>query len=206
MPEFLTGIELKPTDVKGPLAAFQHTIFQNREDFRKLVAAINNEIENSPLLEAVVTKVFDKWWPDLESNVAKILAAQPMSQLEERSEPDILKEILELSRYIARHTRTKEEDQQVEADLHKMKKLLNLPVEELGLNAGTLQPILRMGIRNIGTLSTYSENLFEKGGFSRKSIDEIQRKLRGLGLSLGMMYQHDLFDDVLHPVKLPDTN
>lgn len=65
--------QLKPADVKGPLASFQHTVF-NREDFRKLIAGINKQAEEQ-LSEVVITKIFDKWWDELESSISKILAS-----------------------------------------------------------------------------------------------------------------------------------
>jgi len=190
--------QLKPTDVKGPLAGFQHTIFK-RDDFKKLVKSVNSEIENNPLPEAVVSKVFDKWWPDLESNISKNLAADPVAEREERSESDMLKEILELSRSIARHTRG--QDDEFVTDLYKMRQLLRMSISELGLSRGTLQLLLRRGIRTIGPLSERTEIDLRKSGISEKCITEIRSKLENLGLSLGMSYQNDLFEDILHSIK-----
>lgn len=89
--------ELTPAVIKQPLAQFQHTIL-TKEDVKKLITTINDKIEH-PLPEKTLNSVFDKNWPDLET---KIKAIAPLSKTEtkkqERSERDLLEEILELTR------------------------------------------------------------------------------------------------------------
>jgi hypothetical protein len=180
--------QLKPTDVKGPLAGFQHTIF-GPEDFKKLVAAINNEVEQSQLSEMVITKVFNKWWPDLESNVTRILTSNSVPAPEERSESDILKEILELTRYVARNTKEAIED---DPDFDKLRQLLNFPTKELDFSQPTQKKLDRLGLTTVAALSTRTESELAKGGISKAVINEIQKHLSRLGLSLGMTFDDRL--------------
>lgn len=93
------------TDLAGPLKQFQTTEF-NKEDFKKLVAVINNKMDENKLVPKVLDSVFEKWWPELETKVTAILAElDGDSQEPIRSERDLLEEILELSRMTLRGTR-----------------------------------------------------------------------------------------------------
>jgi hypothetical protein len=92
----LFGVD--PSSVTGPLTLFQHTRF-TKEDFKKLVETINSTGGESRLSESVLKTVFEKFWPDLEETVNKILAEYtPADTGEPRQERDILEEILELTR------------------------------------------------------------------------------------------------------------
>lgn len=93
------------TDLAGPLKQFQTTEF-NKEDFRKLVTVINNEMEENRLTPKVLDSVFEKWWPELETKVTAILAElDGDSQEPIRSDRDLMEEILELSRMTMRSAR-----------------------------------------------------------------------------------------------------
>lgn len=92
----LFGIE--PSDVKGPLTSFQATRFI-REDFKRLVTAINGAASDSRLEAPVLDNVFDMWWPRLEEEINTILSSnEKVSKKERRTERDILEELLELTR------------------------------------------------------------------------------------------------------------
>lgn len=100
---------LETTDLKGPLTVFQHTRFQ-KDDFRKLVKAINAAAGDSKLDDAVFDGVFEMWWPKLEEKVNAILGSHKTGDsASNRSERDILEEILELTRINARHKRSPRE-------------------------------------------------------------------------------------------------
>ena len=103
----LFGIEA--TDVKPPLANFQNTQF-NKDDFKKLVDTINKAGKESSLPESVVATVFEKWWPDLESAISKILhTSKGDNRTSIRSDRDILEEILELNRSFSSKNRAESE-------------------------------------------------------------------------------------------------
>lgn len=59
--------DLKPQDVKDPLAMFQATIAE-KEDTRKLIHSINKNLD-AGVVEARLDHLFDKLWPDLEETL-----------------------------------------------------------------------------------------------------------------------------------------
>ncbi|MFY7819834.1 MAG: toll/interleukin-1 receptor domain-containing protein [Rhodoluna sp.] len=91
---------LNATDLTGPLSEFQATNF-NKEDICKLVASINSGMSESKLDTRTFHRVFDKWWPELERDVEKAMTGQSLIPVI-RSNTEILQEVLELTRYIAR--------------------------------------------------------------------------------------------------------
>lgn len=62
---------LKQTDVKGPLAQFQLTVFLKTE-IKKLIVSINNFAGAEGLDPHVIDRVFEKWWDDLEKEIEEI--------------------------------------------------------------------------------------------------------------------------------------
>lgn len=89
---------LDPADVAGPLTVFQSTRF-NRDDFKRLVGTINNAAGDLRLDVAVLDNVFDMWWPELEAEVQAVMGEHRGEAREgQRTERDMLMEILELSR------------------------------------------------------------------------------------------------------------
>jgi hypothetical protein len=89
---------IKDTDLAGPLKQFQTTKF-DKNDFKKLVSAINTNYGENKLQAKVLDSVFEKWWPELEIKVNDIFAK--LDQVDEepiRENRDLLEEILELSR------------------------------------------------------------------------------------------------------------
>jgi len=104
----LFGID--STDLKGPLTTFQTTRFE-KSDFKKLVKSINNSGGDSKLEDPILDQVFEMWWEKLESKVNDILSSHKKpDETENRSERDILEEILELSRLGVKGKRSKRYD------------------------------------------------------------------------------------------------
>jgi hypothetical protein len=88
----LFGVE--PSDVKGPLVQFQAAPFA-RDEMKKAVRMMNQELGPNALTPDVFDSVFDMWWPKLEEMVKNIMAAvQGGAKQSVRSERDILEEIL----------------------------------------------------------------------------------------------------------------
>jgi hypothetical protein len=95
-------IDLGPTEVQGPLAQFQHTAFE-RDDFRRLVATINEQLGDARLSDGRLERVFDKFWPELADKVDEAQRSSPLrTPRPDRSEKAILEEVLDLSRSLAR--------------------------------------------------------------------------------------------------------
>jgi hypothetical protein len=90
--------EIEQTEIKPPLANFQATKFI-KEDFKKLVATINNVAGDSRIDSPVLEKVFNRCWPELEEEVNTILQTHDKGvKPKKRTERDIIEELLELTR------------------------------------------------------------------------------------------------------------
>ena len=88
---------IKPTDLAGPLKQFQATEF-HKADVGKLISVINECLGDDKLPQKTMSLVFDKWWPDLESEIEEILNTQSGPAEPVRSEKEMIEEILQLSR------------------------------------------------------------------------------------------------------------
>lgn len=91
---------LGPSDLTGPLSHLNCATF-NREEVCKTLLAINAQLDETIRMEnQTLEGVFDKWWPDLEQEVAKISSAAGRAQpkLKRREVADMLEEVLEITR------------------------------------------------------------------------------------------------------------
>ncbi|MYB06447.1 MAG: toll/interleukin-1 receptor domain-containing protein [Gemmatimonadetes bacterium] len=91
---------ISSTDLAGPLEHFQATEFK-KKDIRQLLDVINDAIGEKKLASGTLDAVFEKWWPDLETQIGHILAET--GETDETDEPirsdrELLEEVLELSR------------------------------------------------------------------------------------------------------------
>ncbi|MBX3266382.1 MAG: toll/interleukin-1 receptor domain-containing protein [Acidobacteria bacterium] len=104
---FLTDI--RSSDVPQPIGQFQHTSAEKKDALR-LIRTINErlvDVSESPLSTSILDKSFEKHWPDLERRLKEINEEYAESNGDretttgrsgERSERDLLEEILELLR------------------------------------------------------------------------------------------------------------
>lgn len=93
-------IDLKSSELTGPLLQFQATIFE-KEDLRKLMSTLNKCCLEVSLKEELLNKAFDIWWPVLEESLKKIKDDKTDKQIEPKKQSlnnEILEEILELTR------------------------------------------------------------------------------------------------------------
>jgi hypothetical protein len=98
-------LDNEPSDIKGPLADFQHTIF-DKDDIRKLVGGINDQqkiVNEKPLSKQRLDIAFEKYWKDFEDPALKIKSSKE-GKIEikrtKRGNEDILEEILDRLRRI----------------------------------------------------------------------------------------------------------
>lgn len=98
-------IDLNPSDVEFPLAAFQLKTIA-REDVRSLLAMINKSREGITLTDEELAEVFDLRWPQFEKSLSAILKEpeQGKTMSARRSDSELLDEILALTRGIASKT------------------------------------------------------------------------------------------------------
>lgn len=92
-------IDLDPKDLSpGPLTQFQAKHADERGT-RELLHAINKSLGSDAFEEKRLEKHFEKWWPELESELQH-LAPEPTSPAPERSSDDMLAEVLQIARHI----------------------------------------------------------------------------------------------------------
>ena len=89
------------TDLAGPLKQFQTTEFE-KGDIHRLLGVINGRIDENKLPQKTLDTVFEKWWPDLKTNIDQILAEAGEPEEPVRSDRELLEEILQLSRVASR--------------------------------------------------------------------------------------------------------
>lgn len=91
-------IDLKPTDVVGPLKEFQLTK-PDEEDTFKLMRSMNQALGDRALSEDKIKASFSKWWPDLERALKKIPPSEKAVP-KTRDPKEIQEETLEIVRRI----------------------------------------------------------------------------------------------------------
>jgi len=93
-------IDLKPTDIQGPLTHFNHTEF-DKVNMLKLVKTINNQLNNRKVENEKLVKTFELYWPDFEDKIKKAITKNSSNaKTEPRLEESIMEEILETVRNI----------------------------------------------------------------------------------------------------------
>src|SRR5271169_5022778 len=97
-------------------------------------------------------------------------------------------------------TEAKQDDEKA-----KMKKLLNMSVNEIELSVRAANCLNNANITTVGQLAMKTEaEMLKYRNFGKKSLNEIKEKLQQLGLSLGMKFEAGLLDA---PVKeIPENN
>lgn len=90
--------ELINSDLTGPLSTFQTTVF-NKEEFKKLILTLNKQLGDTRISESILEETFEMFFPKLETKITEILKQNiSINSHVERSEREILEEILELTR------------------------------------------------------------------------------------------------------------
>src|SRR5262245_64242786 len=80
-------------------------------------------------------------------------------------------------------------------DKAKMKKLLNMSVNEIEVSVRAANCLNNANITTVGQLAMKSEQeMLKYRNFGKKSLNEIKEKLAALGLSLGMTFEPDLLE------------
>jgi hypothetical protein len=91
-------VDLEVTDIMAPLSSFNHTKY-DKEEIKKLIKDINEMLVEKKLSPEILDNTFDKFWPDFECEFRQIETDDSVKKSDdERSDNDILKEILLLNR------------------------------------------------------------------------------------------------------------
>ncbi|WP_084264785.1 TIR domain-containing protein [Actinomadura macra] len=92
-------LDLNIAELKGPLAQFQATLGQSRDDFARLMKDINDTLGVNQISPERLQRSFEKSWQELNGKFERIKATSPaLSQDKKRSSDDVLAEILVLIR------------------------------------------------------------------------------------------------------------
>lgn len=100
-------LHLSATDVPFPLAQFQG-VSASKDGTYKLLKSIN-EVRNPIMEDERLRRLFEKWWPDLESALAKIPSSVPVVA-QQRTDRALLEEILQLVRQRSAETYGKQQE------------------------------------------------------------------------------------------------
>ena len=94
-----------------------------------------------------------------------------------------------------------EEEQKPQDDeKSKLRKLLNMSVNEIELSVRAANCLNNANITSVGQLAMKTEaEMLKYRNFGKKSLNEIKEKLTGLGLSLGMNIDAALLEPSLEP-------
>lgn len=108
----------------------------------------------------------------------------------------ILKHHLEVFDRVSEETYEFENQQsEVSEEQNKLRKLLNMSVNEIELSVRAANCLNNANITTVGELAMKSEQeMLKYRNFGKKSLNEIKEKLEALGLSLGMKFDERLLD------------
>jgi len=91
-------LDLKISDVTGPLAQFQAVLAGDKEDVFSLVQSLA-VLSSPPVTGERLRRLFDAFWPELENRITDLSSADiGKPRQENRTEREILEEVLVLSR------------------------------------------------------------------------------------------------------------
>lgn len=91
--------DIKPSELKdSPISQFQSTSFV-KDDLKRLIETLNVAASNC-LTEQKLSKTFEVWYPELEQSLTSLVTepSQIDKDYNETEKPDLLEEILEMSR------------------------------------------------------------------------------------------------------------
>jgi len=95
-------LDLDPSSLKGPLSQFQATKLQ-KDDILKFIMTLNKNLKDEKLPESQLEESYNLWWPKLLERIDNIPNPDEIIETE-RSEKDILLEILRIARGLDRHS------------------------------------------------------------------------------------------------------
>lgn len=94
--------DLEPSSVSGPLSQFQATNLE-KDDMKSLLETVNRLLDQDRLTDQQLEDAFIMWWPELEKDIGAI--PPPENEvIPERSDREILTEILDIVRVVDRRT------------------------------------------------------------------------------------------------------
>jgi len=168
-------IDLEPNDIKDPLAQFNHTK-PIKSDMYSLLRTINNGLGEKMLKEQILKNVFETYWPSFEKQFKTIIKNTPDEDIEiERSNDDIMNEILNSIRGFDKRLRNIEKSDYSEQIIHNLRKT---PIEDINLSVRTINAIKAAKINYWEDLiHTPNSELMEHKSITEKVINEIVEQI-----------------------------
>ncbi|MCR0568660.1 toll/interleukin-1 receptor domain-containing protein [[Clostridium] innocuum] len=169
-------VNIKPSDIKGPLSRYQATKFE-KTDFFQLVSSINKVLD-TPLDHAVLENTFNAMWGSLENEAIKLIGEYSSKnevtkpQNNSTSKNEALEEVLQLLR-------------QQSALLSNPEKLLPIDYMDFMLR--------KMNERNRDLSSDYE-----------MMTEELLHYVDTVLENIGALPNHSITNDVLHILKFED--
>jgi hypothetical protein len=114
-------LDLKPTDIKKPLADFQ-AVIANKDGTHRMVAAVNKTLDPGALAEATLNRSFEKWWPEMENALRAVQPTDP--EPSQTDSVEMLEQILSGVREISRKFDRDREATEISDDLRKRIRLM----------------------------------------------------------------------------------
>lgn len=104
-------INLKPSDLEGPLSQFNHTT-PDADGMKSLLITINKELCDNALEDKILDQVFETNWPSFEEKFKKLVESEPLKNTNKptRSSDNILEEILYTTRTMDKRIRSLERE------------------------------------------------------------------------------------------------
>lgn len=133
------------SEITGPLTCFQATKF-DKSDFKKLIKTINNTGGELKLDPTILDTVFEMWWPKLEEKINTIIHNyKGETHKEDRSDRELLEEVLNLTRIYVKQVPQKFQNQEMR---HSLIQLLDAikHLQIYSLNNKELEPIIQQQI------------------------------------------------------------
>jgi DNA-directed RNA polymerase subunit alpha len=93
------------------------------------------------------------------------------------------------------------EGKEVSEEQNRLRKLLNMSVNEIELSVRAANCLNNANITTVGELAMKTEQeMLKYRNFGKKSLNEIKQKLEQLGLSLGMKFDERMLEKVVETV------
>jgi TIR domain len=93
-------IDVSPSDITGPLAAFQWRRL-NEDGMRRLVQDIS-KVREQPLESSQIDRLFDALWPQLNEQLDNVIGSSCVTEGPRRSADEMLEELVESMRNVER--------------------------------------------------------------------------------------------------------
>ena len=176
-------IDLKPNDIKDPLAQFNHTI-PNKEGLYQLVRTINNGLDINSLKETILSNVFNTYFPQFESEFNTILKSTPEEEVqEERPKEELLNEILYSVRGIDKRLRKVEDTEYLHFNntLHNNDVVRNnvkqVPIEAMDISVRAFKALKSLNLNTVDDLLMLDLSTLNAIKYNREIVNGLQKFL-----------------------------